>query len=137
MARTDAVLVDANVLLDVVTARQPWAGWSEDAMRQAARTGALWINDVVFAEVSVGFRVQAELDAVLDEVGMVLAPTPRAALFRAGKAFQAYRRRGGTRTGVLPDFFIGAHAEIEGLRLLTRDATRYRTYFPDLSLIAP
>jgi predicted nucleic acid-binding protein len=97
----------------------------------------LLANDVVFAEVSIGFLRMEDAEEVFTRAEAALAPMPRRALFRAGKAFHEYRRRGGTRTGVLPDFFIGAHAEAAGLRLLTRDGSRYRSYFPDVALIAP
>jgi predicted nucleic acid-binding protein len=131
------VLVDANVLLDLLTAPNDWADWSADQLRRVAAEGPLLANDVIFAEVSINFRHLAEVEAVFAEAGVALAPLPRPALFRAGKAFREYRRRGGLRTGVLPDFFIGAHAEVAGLRLLTRDAARYRSYFPGVPLIAP
>jgi predicted nucleic acid-binding protein len=97
----------------------------------------LLINDVIYAETSVGFRNVGDFDAALAELGVAVMPIPRLALFLAGKAFTQYRRAGGTRTGVLPDFFIGAHATVEGIPLLTRDARRYRHYFPTVQLIAP
>ena len=131
------ILVDSNVLLDILTAPNAWAEWSLDQMRRAAAAGGLGINDVIFAEISINFAALSEVEQVVAEAEVVLLPIPRPALFRAGKVFRDYRRRGGTRTGVLPDFFIGAHAEAAGLRLLTRDATRYRSYFPGVELIAP
>ena len=131
------VLVDANVLLDLVTAPNAWADWSRTELRRAAAAGPLLANDVVFTEVSIGFDRVEDVEDVFAEAQVELAAMPRRALFRAGKAFQEYRRRGGTRTGVLPDFFIGAHAEVAGLRLLTRDGGWYRSYFPDVALIAP
>ena len=131
------VLVDANVLLDVVTGPNAWSDWSADQLRRAAATGPLFANDVVFAEVSIGFVRVEEAEEVFAEAKVAIAPMPRPALFRAGKAFHEYRRRGGTRTGVLPDFFIGAHAAVAGLPLITRDPRRYRTCFPGLTLIAP
>ena len=131
------VFVDAKVLLDVVTGPNTWSEWSADQFRQAAAPGPLFANDVVFAEVSIGFVRVEETEEVFAGAKVELAPMPRPALFRAGKAFHEYRRRGGTRTGMLPDFFIGAHAEAAGLRLLTRDGSRYRSYFPDVPLIAP
>jgi predicted nucleic acid-binding protein len=103
----------------------------------AAIKGGLAINDVVYAELSVRFdRIEA-LDAVVESAGLVLTGTPRAALFLAGKAFLRYRASGGARTGGLPDFFIGAHAAVSGMPLLTRDVQRYRTYFPRIDLITP
>lgn len=131
------VFVDAKVLLDVVTGPNTWSEWSADQFRQAAAPGPLFANDVVFAEVSIGFVRVEETEEVFAGAKVELAPMPRPALFRAGKAFHEYRRRGGTRTGMLPDFFIGAHAEAAGMRLLTRDGSRYRSYFPEVVLIAP
>jgi predicted nucleic acid-binding protein len=129
--------VDTNVLLDLLTNDSRWAAWSIGQLDAAAARGALAINDVVYAELSVRFTSIESLDGVLNEAGIVLAPMPRPALFLAGKAFQQYRAAGGTRTGVLPDFFIGAHAAVADLPLLTRDAQRYGTYFPSISLITP
>lgn len=103
----------------------------------AAVDGPLVINDVIYAEVSVRFKTIDALEAALAGLGVRLAPIPRAALFLAAKAFRLYRTRGGTRTGVLPDFFIGAHASVQGCALLTRDAERYRRYFPAIRLIVP
>lgn len=133
----DATLVDTNVLLDLVTDNADWADWSQRQLEAAAVRGPVLINDVVYAELSVGFLRIEEVDAVLSMARVDIAPVPRAALFLAGKAFQHYRSRGGGRTGVLPDFFIGAHAAVAKLPLLTRDVRRYRTYFPTVSLIAP
>ncbi|CAA7626844.1 type II toxin-antitoxin system VapC family toxin [Magnetospirillum sp. UT-4] len=130
-------LIDTNVLLDLVTDDPVWAEWSIRQLEAASVKGPLSINDVVYAELSVRFERIEALDDVLDEAGITLAQMPRAALFLAGKAFQRYRAAGGGRNGVLPDFFIGAHAAVVGLPLLTRDVQRYRTYFPSLSLIAP
>lgn len=137
MARTDGVLVDANVLLDLLTDDNPFQDWSAAMLRQVSASSRLIVNDVIYAEVSIGFSAMEEVDAVLSEARAAIVPIPRLALFRAGKAFREYRRRGGTRTGVLPDFFIGAHAEASAVRLLTRDAARYRTYFPEVDLITP
>ncbi len=106
-------------------------------MRSASLNGPLSINDAVYAELAVRYDRIEDLDAFLDEAGLEIAPMPRAALFLAGKVFKQYRKAGGSRTGVLPDFFIGAHAAVNGLPLLTRDVGRYRTYFPTLKLITP
>jgi predicted nucleic acid-binding protein len=133
----DATLVDTNVLLDLVTDNADWADWSQRRLEAAAVRGPVLINDVVYAELSVGFLRIEEVNAALTMARVDISPVPRAALFLAGKAFQHYRRRGGRRTGVLPDFFIGAHAAVARLPLLTRDVRRYRTYFPTVSLIAP
>jgi hypothetical protein len=132
-----ATLVDANVLLDVVTADPAWAVWSAAAMTRAAAQSRLITTPVVYAELSIGFAAMATLERFLNEAGIVVVEPDRHALFQAGKAFLAYRRRGGERTGVLPDFFIGAQAAAGGHVLLTRDPRRYRTYFPTVRLIAP
>jgi predicted nucleic acid-binding protein len=131
------VLVDTNVLLDVVTDDPTWAEWSQHALEAAALRNDLAINAVIYAELSIGFRRIEELDAVVARIPLMMLDIPRPALFLAGKAFHRYRRRGGSKIGVLPDFFIGAHASILNLPLLTRDAVRYRTYYPKLELIAP
>jgi predicted nucleic acid-binding protein len=130
-------LVDTNVLLDVFTDDAQWADWSIQQLEAASLKGPLHINDIVYAELSVRFAAIEALDAALAEAGVSIAPMPRAALFLAAKAFQRYRTRGGAKSGVLPDFFIGAHAAVTGQLLLTRDARRYRTEFPGLELIAP
>ena len=130
-------LVDSNVLLDIFTRDPAWKDWSFAQLELAASAGPLLINDVIYAETSVGFRGQHDFDAALAKANVTVSPIPRAALFVAGKVFAQYRRTGGIRTGVLPDFFIGAHAEVERLRLLTRDTRRYRSYFPNVELIAP
>jgi predicted nucleic acid-binding protein len=130
-------LVDTNVLLDLVTGDPVRADWSVAALDAAAVAGPVAINDVVYAELSVRFKTIEALDSVLDDAGIGLTPIPRAALFLAGKAFLAYRAAGGARTGVLPDFFIGAHAAVAGWSLLTRDTARYRSYFPTVRLITP
>jgi predicted nucleic acid-binding protein len=111
--------------------------WSIGQFDAAAPKGKLAINDVVYAELSVRFATIEALESVLDETGIETAQIPRPALFLAGKVFQRYRAAGGKRTGVLPDFFIGAHAAVAGLTLLSRDAQRYRTYFPTIELVAP
>ena len=131
------VLVDTNVLLDLVTDDPNWSEWSLARLEEAALDGPVLINDVVYAETSIRYERIEDLDAMLAAAMIDIAPTPRPALFLAGKAFQQYRDAGGVRTGVLPDFFIGAHAAIEGWSLLTRDARSYRTYFPKLTLVAP
>jgi predicted nucleic acid-binding protein len=131
------ILVDSNVLLDVFTRTPNWWEWSLRQLDEAARHGSLLINDVIYAETSVRFHSADDFDAALARAGVTVAPIPRMALFLAGKAFTQYRSAGGIRSGVLPDFFIGAHAGVEHLPLLTRDARRYRHYFPALVLIAP
>jgi predicted nucleic acid-binding protein len=131
------ILVDTNVLLDLVTNDPVWASWSQTQLDAASLRDELAVNAVVYAELSIGFHRVEELDSVLATTGLRLDPIPNAALFLAGKAFQRYRRSGGTRTGVLPDFFIGAHAAVRKAPLLTRDSGRYRTYFPTVRLLAP
>lgn len=131
------ILVDTNVLLDVVTDDPKWADWSQHQLESAALRDRLAINGVIYAELSIGFARIEELDGMLEEAGIALAGIPQPALFLAGKVFRDYRQRGGVKTGVLPDFFIGAHAAVSRSSLLTRDAARYRTYFPTASLIAP
>ena len=130
-------LVDTNILLDLVTDDPVWADWSIRQLDAAAVNGPLVINGVVYAELSVRFDRIEELDEVLNEAGITMEEIPRSALFLAGKVFRRYRAAGGNRTGVLPDFFIGAHAAVSKLPLLTRDINRYRTYFPTVKLIAP
>lgn len=130
-------LVDTNVLLDLVTDDPNWADWSIAQLEAASIAGPLLINDVVYAELAVRYDRIEDLEAFLNQAGIEMAPIPRAALFLAGKVFAQYRRSDGVRTGVLPDFFIGSHAAVSRLPVLTRDAGRYRTYFPSLVLIAP
>ena len=130
-------LVDTNVLLDLLTGEPKWADWSIGQLDAAALRGSLAINDVVYAELSVRFATIEALDAVVTEMGLGIAAMPRSALFLAGKVFLRYRAAGGTRSGVLPDFFIGAHAAVLGCALLSRDVGRYRTYFPGVELVTP
>ena len=131
------LLVDTNVILDVVQDHPEWRNWSQEQLEAASGRYTLIVNPVIYAELSIGYRRIEELESMLASGGFRLEPLPREALFLAGKAFLKYRRRGGGRTGVLPDFFIGAHAVVAGVPLLTRDTRRYRTYFPQLVLICP
>jgi predicted nucleic acid-binding protein len=130
-------LVDSNVLLDIFTEDATWLDWSSGALAAAAESGPLVINPIVYAEVSVRFSRIEDLDAALGPQDFRRAPLPWTAAFLAGKAFLAYRRSHGTASTPLPDFFIGAHAAVDDLELLTRDPTRYRTYFPKVQLRAP
>lgn len=130
-------MVDTNVLLDLVTDDPVWADWSLAQLEAASLMGPLSINDVVYAELSVRYGRIEDLDRFLEAAGISMTTMPRAALFLAGKAFVQYRKAGGARAAVLPDFFIGAHAAVDQRPLLTRDVGRYRTYFPSLPLIAP
>jgi predicted nucleic acid-binding protein len=132
-----AVLVDANVILDVATNDPRWGGWSADILASTADESILVINPLIYAEVSVGVDSIEELNEILPPEVFRRDPLPYEAAFLAGKVFLAYRMRGGKKVSPLPDFYIGAHAAIAGLRLLTRDASRYRTYFPKLEIIAP
>jgi len=132
-----AVLVDANVILDVMTEDARWFAWSSEAIERAADQYRLVINPIVYAEVSVRYSRIEDLDAALPKALFDREPIPYEAAFLAGKAFLAYRRRGGAKSLPLPDFFIGGHAAVAGYSLMTRDAARYRTYFPRLPLIAP
>lgn len=131
------VLVDANVLLDIFTADPVWLVWSRDALARVLLTRDTVINPIIYSEVSLAFRRPEELDTELEALGIRKAALPYASAFPAGQAFLTYRRRGGKKTSPLPDFFIGAHAQVEDRHLLTRDAARYRTYFPKTKLIAP
>ena len=130
-------LVDSNVLLDVLTDDPGWARRSGRALERAADEGRLAINPLVYAEVSIGFERIEDLDRALPEDTFDRLALPWSAGFLAGKCFLRYRRSGGTRRSPLPGFYIGAHAAIEGLTLLTRDARRYRTYFPTLDVVSP
>jgi predicted nucleic acid-binding protein len=131
------ILVDSNVLIDVIKGDPVFGEWSQRELLDARARDTVSINDIVYAELSIGYATVEDLEGFLEVIGIVLAPTPRAALFLAAKAFQRYRAAGGIRTGVLPDFFIGAHAQVMDSLLLTRDPRRYRSYFPNVSLIAP
>ena len=131
------MLVDPNVILDVIEDDPVWAEWSQGELDALSLRGDLAINPVIYAEMSFAFARIEELEAFVASAEFKLLELPREALFLAGKAFLAYRRQGGTRTRVLPDFFIGAHAAVIDLPLLTRDAARYRTYFSGMQLIAP
>jgi predicted nucleic acid-binding protein len=128
-------LVDANVLLDVITEDERWLSWSADALSTAAAQGALAINPIVYAEVSLGYDTIEAIDEVLR--GITRLPLPYEAGFLAARCYLRYRKSGGTRRSPLPDFYIGAHAAVEDHDLLTRDRGRYRSYFPRLRIISP
>ena len=131
------VLVDSNVLLDVLTDDPRWSTWSSRALVEQGERDVLAINPIIYAEVSMGFVRIEDLDAALPPPTFHRLALPWEAAFLAGKCFLAYRRRGGVRVAPLPDFYIGAHASVSDMTLLTRDAGRYRTYFPKLRLVAP
>jgi len=132
-----ATLVDSNVLLDVITEDPEWLDVSAAALARAADTSPLVINPIVYAEVAARFERIEDLEDALPRDYYERRPLPWEAAFLAGQCFVKYRRRGGSRRSPLPDFYIGAHATVDGLTLLTRDARRYRTYFPALRIIAP
>jgi len=131
------IVVDSNVILDIVTEDKKWFTWSSEALAQYSETHILVINPVIYAEVSIGFDRVEDVEVVLSPILFRRDPIPWEAAFLAGKCFLQYRKKGGGKRSPLPDFFIGAHAAVLGIPLLTRDASRYRTYFPKLRLIAP
>jgi predicted nucleic acid-binding protein len=131
------ILVDTNVLVDVLQDDLQWAEWSIGQLRAQSKIHELAINPVIYAEMSLSFTTLEALDAVVSSMQLALHEIPRPALFLAGKAFAQYRRRGGRKAQVLPDFFIGAHAAVQRWPLLTRDASRFRTYFPTLDVMSP
>jgi len=130
-------LIDTNVLLDLVTDDSEWFEWSLKAIETAAADNQLYVNAAIYAELSVRFEATSAVDALLGTVGAEFVDIPRRAAFLAAKVFVTYKAAGGAKTGVLPDFFIGAHAAVLKIPLLTRDVRRYRTYFPEIDLISP
>jgi hypothetical protein len=131
------ILVDSNVILDIVTEDKKWFLWSSQALARYAETHTLVINPIIYAEVSVGFDRIEDVEEVLPSAFFRRDPIPWEAAFLAAKCFLAYRRRRGKKSSTLPDFFIGAHAAVVGIPLLTRDIARYRTYFPKVTIITP
>jgi predicted nucleic acid-binding protein len=131
------VLVDSNVLLDVFSEDPTWFRWSSQTLADLSTHSVLVVNPIIYAEVSVQFERVEELEKMLPAAEFQREPLPWEAAFLAGKCFSAYRRRGGERRSPLPDFYIGGHAAVRGMTLLTRDAPRYRTYFPHLKIVAP
>jgi predicted nucleic acid-binding protein len=131
------VLVDTNVLLDILEDDPEWASWSEDQLEAAAAIDTIVINPVIYSELSMAFARIEDLDAVVEEAGLKIEFIPKEALFLAGKVFLTYRQSRGTKLSVVPDFFIGAHAAVMRWPILTRDTSRYRTYFPSVELITP
>jgi predicted nucleic acid-binding protein len=132
-----AILVDSSVILDILTEDENWFAWSAETLADCAKSNILAVNPIIYAEVSIGFEKVEELDAALPLNYFRRLPLPWEAAFLAGKCFLDYRRKGGLKRSPLPDFYIGAHAEVSGMTLLTRDFSRYHTYFPDLRIIAP
>jgi predicted nucleic acid-binding protein len=131
------VLADSNILLDVITENPDWGAWAQNALNQWGQRGPLLINPVIYAELAPEYAAIEALDAAIADVGLEFREIPKAALFLAAKAHVLYRRRGGTRVGVLADFLVGAHAAILGIPLLTRDPWRVHGYFPSVRLITP
>ncbi|MCK9365432.1 MAG: type II toxin-antitoxin system VapC family toxin [Syntrophales bacterium] len=131
------ILVDSSVILDILTEDGGWFAWSSEKLADCASSNILAVNPIIYAEVSIRFEKVEELDAALPSTYFRRLPLPWEAAFLAGKCFLDYRRKGGQKRSPLPDFYIGAHAEVAGMTLLTRDAARYRTYFPALRIIAP
>lgn len=131
------VLVDTNVVVDVWHDHREWFAWSAAQLRAQSQVHELAINPIIYAELSLSYASIDTLDARVADLKLMLLELPRAALFLAGRAFRKYRRAGGAKSGVLPDFFIGAHAAVLGCAILTRDAARYRAYFPTVQLLTP
>jgi predicted nucleic acid-binding protein len=131
------LFVDSNVILDVLCDDPTWAQWSREQLRARSLVHPLAINGIVYAEVSFAFNDMDNLDRAIEALGLRVLEIPRSALFLAGKAFLQYRRHGGAKQSILADFFIGAHAAVVGLPVLTRDGRRYRSYFPTVEVISP
>ena len=131
------IMVDSNVILDILTEDKDWFKWSSEILASCAEKYVLVINPIIYAEVSIGFERIEDVEVVLPPEYFRRDPIPWEAAFLAGKCFLAYRKTGGDKRSPLPDFFVGAHASIAGMSLLTRDISRYQTYFPKLNLIAP
>jgi predicted nucleic acid-binding protein len=132
-----AYLVDSSVLLDIFTADPAWGEWSTSRLEKACSQGTVFISPVIYAEISIRFSRIEDLEEAISESGLTWSEVPREALFLAGKAYLSYRRKGGLRTAPLPDFFIGAHAAVSDLVLLTRDPDRVRKHFPKVRLSSP
>ena len=131
------LLVDTNVLVDILENDPEWADWSIGQLRAQSKIHQLAINPIIYSELSLTFSTVEALDRTIDNLGLTMIEVPRPALFLAGKAFLRYRRQGGTKSNVLGDFFIGAHAAVSGHAILTRDTRRFAAYFPSVKLIAP
>lgn len=130
-------LVDTNVISDILTPGSEWQAWSIERIDECRRSGALLSNEIVFAELSARLSSEAAVQTVFARLDIAFERIPTAGLFAAGQAYRKYRAAGGSRANVLPDFFIGTHAQVSGAAILTRDARPYRTYFPDVKLITP
>ncbi len=133
----NGILIDSCILLDLFTNDPKWADWSESILDKYSQTNTLYINSIVYTEISIGFRKIEELEKVIFQLGIKVLEIPREALFLTGKAFLKYRRNKGTKNSPLPDFFIGAHASVSMFSLITRDVAKYQTYFPQIKLVSP
>ncbi len=133
----NGVFIDSCVLLDLFTNDPVWADWSEGVLGQYSQSNSLFVNSIVYTEISIGFNRIEEVEDVIAQTGVKVLEIPREALFLAGKIFLDYRRNKGTKKSTLPDFFIGAHATVSSFDLVTRDTARYKTYFPNIKLICP
>jgi predicted nucleic acid-binding protein len=133
----NGVFVDSCILLDLFTDDAKWANWSESVLGKYSQSNTLFINSIVYTEVSIGFNRIEEVEKAIEQVGVKVLEIPREALFLAGKVFLDYRRNRGTKSSTLPDFFIGAHAAVSSFDLITRDSARYKTYFPSITIICP
>ena len=131
------ILVDSNVILDVFLNDVKWADWSESKLEEYSDHASLYINSIIYSEISIGFKLIEDLESAINKAGFQLLEIPKEALFLAGKAYIKYKRREGVKSTPLPDFFIGAQAAVLNLDLLTRDVSRYQTYFPTVTLITP
>jgi len=133
----NGILVDSCILLDLFTDDPNWGDWSNEILEKYSQTNTLYINSIVYTEISIGFEKIEDVDSVIKQMEIKVLEIPREALFLAGKTFLRYRKNKGTKHSTLPDFFIGAHASVSSFDLITRDVTKYRTYFPKLKLITP
>jgi predicted nucleic acid-binding protein len=133
----NGILVDSCILLDLFTDDPHWGGWSESILEEYSQTNTLYINSIIYTEVSIGFKKIEEAEQAIAELGLKVIEMPREALFLTGKAFLKYRRNKGTKNSPLPDFFIGAHSAVSEFNLITRDLAKYKTYFPQVKLIHP
>lgn len=133
----NGILVDSCILLDLFTNDPDWADWSENILGQYGQTNTLYINSIIYTEVSIGFNLIEEVEAAIDQTGIKVLEIPREALFLAGKVFLNYRKSKGAKHSTLPDFYIGAHAIVSTFDLITRDISKFKTHFPNLNLIYP
>ena len=133
----NGIFVDSCVLLDLFTDDQNWGEWSENILEQYSQTNTLYINSIVYTEISIGFNKIEEVEKAISQLGIKVLEIPREALFLTGKAYLKYRKNKGTKNSPLPDFFIGAHVSVEKFNLITRDTNKYTTYFPQVKLIHP